>query len=653
MGACASSRETKEREAALIGVPLSRARDPNVVAVVKAAFLHAHFAAERHVVDELARAENDGAAAAALDARAHAATLALWQGVSGAKKKQLIARGFDVLHEVEEHEFGIALWARLTVEERSEAFHEAMCVDIELEKREAASSDGTAAAARAPRDAGEAPEATAAERMPRTLPSQPTTRAGAEDVKHADDARLREMRALHAEVVAATRRASCAAATPWTRFIAEESGHYYYTHQETGESVWLLPVGATALDGEAEHTPLVAADAAEGSDAATDASLLLATAASNDIASGATAGGVVASRDGTAAVAPTPGAAGRRRNSMAQFEAALGAVDAFHSRNGSDGASGAAVVGDVAPLPTVPRACEGESPPRVFQHALETAAAERRMAAAAAAAAADATAAAAAAQMSAATANPAAAAAMDSATGSAPPAVAAAGAATSATLLNALKVRLRARGVKAVFDTLKGYDDGDGELSYSEFEEGLFSVAGWSGGGDGAGNKGGGSGAGDPGEASTASRRALAHSLFDAFDADGGGSVNMRELAGGLTPLCSDPDDVEATCRCIFELYDDDGSGELSADEMEQCVRTAHSWRMCAAAAVATFPCALSRSLALSTDCKGMCCRCLQVSMQFEQKQRGRAPLLRRRVPQQRMRRRRRSRRRSAASLRQ
>jgi hypothetical protein len=36
-----------------------------------------------------------------------------------------------------------------------------------------------------------------------------------------------------------------------------------------------------------------------------------------------------------------------------------------------------------------------------------------------------------------------------------------------------------------VFDTLKSYDDGDGELSYEEFEEGIFSVAGWNGGEDG------------------------------------------------------------------------------------------------------------------------------------------------------------------------
>ena len=114
-----------------------------------------------------------------------------------------------------------------------------------------------------------------------------------------------------------------------------------------------------------------------------------------------------------------------------------------------------------------------------------------------------------------------------------------------------------------MFDTLKSYDDGDGELSYEEFEEGIFSVAGWNGGEDGEP-------ASDP--IIDASRRRLAHSLFATFDADGGGSVNMKELAGGLTPLCSDPDDIEATCRCIFDLYDDDGSGELSSDELEQYV---------------------------------------------------------------------------------
>ena len=276
MGACASSRATKEREAALIDASHSRVA-PNVVAVVKAAFLHAHFAAERHRLGELARAEGDGAAAGtALDARAHAAALALWKGVSGTTKKQLIARGFDVLHEVEEHEFGAALWARLTAEERSEAFREAMCVDIELETREAArgDGDGAAAATGAASAAAEAPEAIA---TAQGLHVPPPPRIGSE-AKQADDARLHEMRALHAEVVAAARRVSSAAATPWTRFIAEESGHYYYTHEETGESVWLLPVGATAVDGEAEHTPVVAAAAAEGADAAADAPSLSCTA---------------------------------------------------------------------------------------------------------------------------------------------------------------------------------------------------------------------------------------------------------------------------------------------------------------------------------------------------------------------------------------
>lgn len=59
---------------------------------------------------------------------------------------------------------------------------------------------------------------------------------------------------------------------------------------------------------------------------------------------------------------------------------------------------------------------------------------------------------------------------------------------------------------------------------------------------------------------------ALAQFLFDAFDEDGSGDVDLRELGSGLSALCGGTRDEKL--RAAFRLYDADGDGVISLDEM-------------------------------------------------------------------------------------
>ncbi len=63
--------------------------------------------------------------------------------------------------------------------------------------------------------------------------------------------------------------------------------------------------------------------------------------------------------------------------------------------------------------------------------------------------------------------------------------------------------------------------------------------------------------------------------LFTAFDRDHNGVVDHRELAAGLSVLCGS----ESTdrIRSAFELFDDDGNGFISLDEMQRYLTTVFS----------------------------------------------------------------------------
>ena len=54
--------------------------------------------------------------------------------------------------------------------------------------------------------------------------------------------------------------------------------------------------------------------------------------------------------------------------------------------------------------------------------------------------------------------------------------------------------------------------------------------------------------------------------LFDAFDVDSDGAVDLAELCAGMSVVCGG--DAEARVRCAFSLFDFDGDGTISPDEM-------------------------------------------------------------------------------------
>jgi Ca2+-binding EF-hand superfamily protein len=54
--------------------------------------------------------------------------------------------------------------------------------------------------------------------------------------------------------------------------------------------------------------------------------------------------------------------------------------------------------------------------------------------------------------------------------------------------------------------------------------------------------------------------------LFDLFDEDDSQSVDVRELVAGITMLCGGSSDEKA--RSVFDLYDVDGDGVLTVDEL-------------------------------------------------------------------------------------
>merc|ERR1740133_954647 len=62
--------------------------------------------------------------------------------------------------------------------------------------------------------------------------------------------------------------------------------------------------------------------------------------------------------------------------------------------------------------------------------------------------------------------------------------------------------------------------------------------------------------------------RVMLGGLYDMFDADGDGSVDFTELSSGLTVLCGGDRDEKAAAA--FALYDYNGDGVISKDEMER-----------------------------------------------------------------------------------
>ena len=55
--------------------------------------------------------------------------------------------------------------------------------------------------------------------------------------------------------------------------------------------------------------------------------------------------------------------------------------------------------------------------------------------------------------------------------------------------------------------------------------------------------------------------------IYDTFDADDNGCVNFSDLTSGLSILCKG--DADTKVRSTFKLYDADGDGKISRDEME------------------------------------------------------------------------------------
>lgn len=57
---------------------------------------------------------------------------------------------------------------------------------------------------------------------------------------------------------------------------------------------------------------------------------------------------------------------------------------------------------------------------------------------------------------------------------------------------------------------------------------------------------------------------------YELFDANGDGTVDVTELAAGITVLCGGTRDDKA--RAVFDLYDANKDGVLSVDELTSCV---------------------------------------------------------------------------------
>ena len=343
MGVCASAQHVKAKEDALLGGDLHQAHNPSVVTGVKEAYLHVIGDAERIALATSTDAEGNLVylEPLALDGAAHDAALKCWAALDAGTKKELLSRGFDVLNEVETQEFGSALWSRLTLNERCEAFREAMCIDIELERKEKLVTNGGAEGEEVNRGGSE-PRGAAVQtaRTSATVATADGDDAGTTDTERRDQGagaataaggskdhhdavndgdagsthlHLKEMRELHSKMVSMRRESLrfaetfSAASTPWIRYIDAETGHYYYTHDETGESVWLLPLGVTARDGEA---------ALQGGQADDTQNVTHPSSGSSS------------SSSSSAAV---------RRNSMAMFTAALGEVELYHDDAHADG----------------------------------------------------------------------------------------------------------------------------------------------------------------------------------------------------------------------------------------------------------------------------------------------------------------------------
>lgn len=62
--------------------------------------------------------------------------------------------------------------------------------------------------------------------------------------------------------------------------------------------------------------------------------------------------------------------------------------------------------------------------------------------------------------------------------------------------------------------------------------------------------------------------KVVADRLFDVFDRDGNGQIDFSELAGGLSVLCKGARDAKV--RAAFSLYDFNGDGFISLDEMKR-----------------------------------------------------------------------------------
>eukprot|EP00927_Polykrikos_kofoidii_P014101 TRINITY_DN1614_c0_g2_i1.p1 TRINITY_DN1614_c0_g2~~TRINITY_DN1614_c0_g2_i1.p1 ORF type:complete len:352 (-),score=58.29 TRINITY_DN1614_c0_g2_i1:131-1108(-) len=59
---------------------------------------------------------------------------------------------------------------------------------------------------------------------------------------------------------------------------------------------------------------------------------------------------------------------------------------------------------------------------------------------------------------------------------------------------------------------------------------------------------------------------AICHGVFDLFDRDGNGAVDMMEIISGVSLLCEGSEDDKV--HAVFEIFDRDGDGFISMEEM-------------------------------------------------------------------------------------
>ena len=68
-------------------------------------------------------------------------------------------------------------------------------------------------------------------------------------------------------------------------------------------------------------------------------------------------------------------------------------------------------------------------------------------------------------------------------------------------------------------------------------------------------------------ECDTSAFHMIIPGLYDLFDTDGDGTVDVTEIAAGISVLCGGAADDKA--RAVFDIYDANGDGVISLEEMQ------------------------------------------------------------------------------------